>query len=410
MATSRRTSRAAEPADDAPPARGAARGSSRASSRSAEPAGSSGYRGAAGIRKMQEESVAADARREASKAMSGAPFRFFLKAGETRELVIVDDMPDFVRWEHTIQDKRSKQWSVHTACIDDHANCPVCAVSDRPSYFALYLTVIDLSPFTTKDGEEVEFSKKLLVIKQMQQKKFMRLYDQHKTLRGMVIEVTRDSDKDAAIGNDIQFIDFMDEEELLEYQTEYVDKEKKVHHIDCSEPYDYDAIFPAMTETQLRALVGGKAGPGSRDDTDRALGRGRTARNADNWDDSAPPSRRAASRRGAPEQDDPAGSDDGDDGAGGHTPPPRRAARGAAAPAPAPAPRRAARGAPAADDGHDDDAGGDPPFEESKPRRTARGAAAEQDDAPQRPARGRAAPAEPAPRAGVAARRAALRR
>lgn len=374
----------------------------------------SSFRGAAGMRAMEQEQERSEASREAARNNAGQPFRYFTPVSETRSIIIVDDAPDFWRFEHAIQNPRSKKWDTFLPCIDAEANCPACENTDRPAYFAMYLTVIDLTPYETKDGETVEFSKKLLVIKPMQQKKITRLYERHKTLRGMYLECTRDSKTDAAIG-DMEFVEFVDEEELATYQSVYIDKEKKTHEIDCSAPYDYEALFPDVTEKQLRAMVGGRAGIGSRDDEDSAIGRG--GRSGFKEDDEAPPVRRAASRTGraAPEPEEEEEEEA----------PPRRGAAPAARTAVRPAaPVTRSRQAIDPDDSPDAGAEEDePPFKGGSARRgaapasrtpappvrgTTRRAAPvveeeeeEEDEAPQRPVRGGA---------DVTARRASLRR
>lgn len=289
---------------------------------------SSGYRGAEGRRKMQEEEEAAAARREASSIHT--PFRFFCPVGEEREYIIVDDAPDFFRFEHNLKDRRSGKYSVFCACINDNANCPVCKVSDRPSYFAMYLTIIDLTPYESASGEQVEWSKKLLVVKPAQQKKFTRLHERHGTLRGMLMKATRDGEKDAAIGNDQEFLEFIDEDELLTYESEYTDKKDKVHEVIGHEVFDYEELFPYQTEQQLRALVGGVAEPGSRDDDERGSRSSRRPSRGgnDDWDDA--PSRPSSRRT----REEPADEDDA---------PPRRGSARPAPRTPTRAPTRSAR-------------------------------------------------------------------
>lgn len=367
-----------------------------------------------------------EAEQEARKNTPLMPFRFFTPVGDTKEIVIVDDAPSFVRHEHCMQDKRTKRWDVFLPCIDENCNCPACSVSSRPSYFAMYFTVIDLTPYVNGDGDEVPFSKKLLVVKTAQQKKLIRLYERHGTLRGMVLAMTRDGEKTASIG-DPEFVEFMEEADLQSYVYDYTDKEGVVHEVLCDEPYDYEALFPEVDEETLAALVGGGGdSTGSRRDDDRSLGRGRGraqqdddyGRDAGGWDGGG--GRRVASRRApaapaADEQDDVQDDQQEQAPARSTRPVPRRAAPAAAPAAPArsarPAPRRPA---PAAETLHPDDdpsVGADddtPPFDT-------------EDDAPAapaprsaRPAPRRAAPA-PAPepaaaRPNVAARRANLRR
>ncbi|MGZ7145072.1 hypothetical protein ACXWOO_11940, partial [Streptococcus pyogenes] len=75
--------------------------------------------------------------------------------------------------------------------------CPVCKADSKPSYFAAYLTVLDLTPYEKEDGTVIEWSKRLLVIKQAQQKKFVRIQEREGNLRGVIIAATRDRDTDA---------------------------------------------------------------------------------------------------------------------------------------------------------------------------------------------------------------------
>lgn len=384
-------------------------------SATAESTVKSSYRGAAGLRQMQEEQVKAEAKKAAREASFGAPFRYWTPIKATQEIIIVDEAPDFFRHEHALQNRASKKWDNYAPCIDENANCPVCAVAERPSYFAMYLTIVDLTPYINKDGDEVEFTKKLLVVKPTQQKKIMRLYEKYKTLRGMILSMTRDDKESATIGNDIEFVEFMDEEELLAYETDYTDKEGKVHPVICHEVYDYDQLFPEMTEKALRAIAGGRpAEQGSRESTNAAL--------QDDWEEPAARGTRTATRRGAA----PAVEQEEEEVA---APAPRRSARQAPEPEPAPAraagaTRRAA--APPVEEEQEEDEAPAPvarrgraapaPVEEKQEEGPPFDADDVDDAPPPRRAapRGRAAPAaepEEAPqRSSVAARRASLRR
>ncbi len=278
-----------------------ARKSSPARGNTDRAAPKSSYRGADGMRRMQDEQKRQEAMREARKSRTYEPHRFYVPVGETREIIIVDEEPDFFRNEHNLRNPSTKRFDLFTPCIDESANCPVCAASDKPAYFAMYLTVIDTTPFETRAGDEVEWSKKLLVVKPAQQKKIARLLEQHGTLRGMRLAMTRDGDKDAAIGNDIEFIDFVSEDELADYVDEYTDKDGEVHEVIGDEPFDYEAIYPDMTEKQLKAIAGGASSVGNRDDDDRAIGRKRSSsrrtRDEEEEEEDEEPRRRGPARR-----------------------------------------------------------------------------------------------------------------
>lgn len=348
------------------------------------------------LARIEAEHERAEARREAQSSMSGMPFRFFCPVGETREFIVVDDRITFVRNEHNLKDSRGK-WSIYAPCISEHANCPICMSNpDKPAYFAMYLTVIDLTPYTNKDGIEVPWSKKLLVVKSNQQKKFTRKQEQHGSLRGALFSTTRDGEKEAAIGSDIELIEFVEEEALNEYYNTY-EKDGKVIEIVGSEPFNYEELLPEQSEEMLAAIVGGHVH--NHDSHNRNIGRGgsRPGSSGDGWQDAPPRTSRPAARGPAPAARGPAPR---------QAPP---AARG-------PAPRAAARQAPVQEDyveGYEEAEGaeGEAPWEAPAapartaargpaPRAAARPAprAAEPDDEPQRPA------------ASLAARRQQLRR
>jgi hypothetical protein len=252
----------------------------------------SAHRGAEGRAKAEAERERAAARAEARKNQGNIPFRFRVPVGETTQAIICDEEPYFFRFEHNLKNPKTGKWDTFTGCVAEYDNCPVCAATDKEAYYAMYLTVIDLTPFETKNGDEVEFSRKLLVVKPAQQKKFLRMYAKAEakgnTLRGALIEFTRDSDKDASIGNEIELLEYVDEEELETYTRSWKDKDGKRHEEICHEVLDYDELFPEPDVDQLRALVGGEPVPGSREHERSALGRGssrRTSRRDEEADD-----------------------------------------------------------------------------------------------------------------------------
>lgn len=343
---------------------------------------------------MQEEQAAAEARREAQQSMSGAPFRFFCPVGAEREIVVVDEMPDYFRHEHNLKDGQGK-WRIFTSCIAEHANCPVCMSNpDKAPYFAMYLTVIDLTPYVNGDNIEVPWSKKLLVVKPAQQKKIMRMYERLGSLRGVVLRMVRDGDKDASIGNDIEHVDTMSEEQLAEYYNEYQDRKGQTVQVIGNEVFDYDAIFPAQTEEQLAAIVGGhvnnydsharNAGVAGRPSARPGRQPARPASAGDGWDEGQAPAPRAPVR-GAP--------------------PARPGARPVGRPAPRVAEPEYADDAADPEDGYDT-APEEPPVRPAPRRPGTPPPRAPAQDAPQRPAPRAAAPA---PQQSLAARRAALR-
>lgn len=260
------------------------------------------YTGAQGAKKMEEEQEKQKARKEAMKNRTHMPFRFRVGAGETKQVVILDDEPSFYQFEHNLKDPQTGFWSIFTGCVKEFESCPVCESTGKESYYAMYLTVLDLTPFETKKNETVEFSRKLLVVKPAQHKKINRFFAREGTLRGAIFDMIRDGEKDASIGNDMEFVDWMPEDELAGYVRTYKDQDGKKVTDDCSVPYDYLALFEEPDADKLRAIVGGEPSPGSRAHDRDAVGSraGRPARKAaqeeketDDWEDAegddAPP-------------------------------------------------------------------------------------------------------------------------
>ena len=333
-------------------------------SRKAATAGRGSYRGVDGRRRAEEERERQDALDKQRREQQNQPFRFRVNAGKTAQFIVVDELPDFHRFEHNIKNPRTGKFDIFTGCTKEWDNCPACQAQGRESYYALYLTVIDLTPFETRNGEKVEFSRKLLVVKPAQQKKFYRAYERMKkdgeNMRGALFEVHRDGDKDASIGNDIEYIEHVSEKELKSYTRSWKDQEGKRHTEVCSEVFDYDALFPEPDSDQIRAIVGGEPTAGSRAHEERELGGSsrRASRSRDDDDDDVPATPRGRRARDEDEDEAPArgasrrpsrGKEDPDaDGDADDAPPPRsRRARPDPEDEPddAPPPRRGARAA-----------------------------------------------------------------
>lgn len=231
------------------------------------------YRGVEGQRRIEEESAKAAARAQARRETSNQPFRYRVEPGKQGLFVILDDAPDFFRFEHTLQNPATGKYDLHIGCCAEFDNCPADLKSQ--AYYAMYFTVLDLIPYVSKSGVEVPFSRKLLVVKSDQQKRFMRSYErakrEHGTLRGVVFETHRDKKMDAAIGNDIHETgEVLDEESLQEYVREWKDREGVTHTEACDVPFDYDALFPVMGAAQIAELIGEYV-PGSSAHNERVL-------------------------------------------------------------------------------------------------------------------------------------------
>ena len=237
--------------------RGARRGSQNTETPRRSASRSDIYSGEA-AREVSEKAVAESKRRQ--EEAGKMPFRFYLKQGDEKSFIILDEEPTFLRLEHEEWDERHKRMNYY-GCISATDNCPACDALDHPSYLAMYLTIIDLTPFTTKNGDEIEFSKKLLVVKQSQHKTFWRRLDKSGSLRGTLFEAFKDKKTDPRIGN-LEYIETLSEDDLQGYIREYEDHDGK-QQVDDVEPYDYLELFPETTRESLEQVFGAAPAPGS---------------------------------------------------------------------------------------------------------------------------------------------------
>lgn len=213
--------------------------------------GRGGLRGQAGREQLEKELERQKAKEEARKNQVNKPYTFWMPDGDTREVCILDDEPYFFRYEHNLKDPRTGKFGLNILCKRDEDNCPICTESGKEGQYIMYLSVLDLKPYTNKDGVEVEFTRKLFAVKSQQQKKFIRRFEKDGTLRGAIYELSRDGAKSPVIGNDIEFLEFMDEEELSEYERTWKDRDGKRHTEDCSQPFDYDEIMPDQSIDEI---------------------------------------------------------------------------------------------------------------------------------------------------------------
>jgi hypothetical protein len=238
------------------------------------------------------EKAVADAKKRQEEA-GKMPFRFYMSIGDEKSFIILDEEPSFMRWEHEEWDDRGKRMKYH-GCIAEYDNCPACDNLEHRPYFAMYLSIIDLTPFTTKNGDNIEYSKKLLIVKQNQHKLFFRKAERG-TLRGWLVDTFRDKKTDARIGGQLDFAEQLTDAELTEYKRVYEDRDGKEQTEDV-DPYDYEDLFPETTLQTLSASFGSAPAAGSSREVHRELN--------DNYDkaesDDSSTKRSRASRTGRP--------------------------------------------------------------------------------------------------------------
>ena len=240
----------------------------RNSSKETNPvAASSGW--AAGVQGM---ATAAAENKARSSGGGGKVFRFWIPKGESTEIIILDDQPTEFRHEHNAIGDSGKWDEFHNCVKATHGDhCPACQSMEKPSYYGMFLSVLDLSEYTAKNGDEVTFSRKLLCVKpftfERWKKRIDRCIEDNGTLRGAVFELSRSSGNTSpATGDDLSFIE-MDEDIDVEgsYVRVWTDNDGKKHEDDCSTVLDYSAVLPNETEEDLRRIFGTAAPAGSRE-------------------------------------------------------------------------------------------------------------------------------------------------
>lgn len=212
-----------------------------------------------------------------------------MPAQSEREVVLLDREPFAFRYEHALPNPETDRRDLYVPCIANHDACPACEVDKNDAAYVLFLSVLDLEPWTTKGGKEVPYSRRLYVVKARQQSKFTRKFDSYATdgrnLRGLVLKLYRDDDRSSVIGNDIEFTDErLSEADLETYIEEYTDRKNKHHVNRLGNPFDYAELFPAMSREEIAAICGGNAAPvpGSQAEAAQAA---QTADAVEGWDD-----------------------------------------------------------------------------------------------------------------------------
>ncbi len=213
------------------------------------------------------------ARAQQRREQGYAPFRYRLRPpkdgqpGEQGDIIILDNELGPCFYEHAIPGP-GKDWSRTTneLCPREYDNCPICASPNGESYYAMFMSVIDMRPYTSRAGVLVPFSRKLLVVKTAAQATFVRLAERHGNMRGMQLLMTRDGPMSAAIGAP-EFVAMHDEQTIIgSFQHAEVRAQDgrviKPENGDCY-PFDYGRIFTRPTGEDLRRRYGGVAPAGS---------------------------------------------------------------------------------------------------------------------------------------------------
>lgn len=191
--------------------------------------GAVGFKKAAKKRAKQEEEF---------ERRKNTPFNFRLKPGEEAEVVVVDDAEPFFVSLHKVKNSRG-YWEDEVCIADTGERCPLCESTGKQGSYTMILTILDRRPYTNKQGVRIKASRKLFMVKGRNLPKFERQWKKNKgNLRGLRIACHRSGDKEAAIGEDLEFLGKVPEAKLKKFK-------------ELAVAADYPDIFPTPTAKEL---------------------------------------------------------------------------------------------------------------------------------------------------------------
>lgn len=242
------------------------------------------------LQQAEDDRARAEERAERRKAGLDNIHYHFLKEGDEREYVVLDAPLEHViaMREHQIWDGASKT-THYEPCPCEWEECPLCREHGESSRVMKW-TVLDLTPWTSKDGKKSgNYTKGILNIKSRQIPDFLRVAEAcqkaNGSLRGMHFILRRDSAQDARIGKmqvlgNGSLFAFMPEEEIVaEFGHEAVigqDGRTVIKQANADiQPFPYYEIWkekPSAADIAQRwNLPGPAATPGDRTGTRNAL-------------------------------------------------------------------------------------------------------------------------------------------
>ena len=140
------------------------------------------------------------------KALGYPPDRWWLKAGDSKELVYADDDPSCIK-VHSFRDTNDRWF--HETCIAkiSEAGCPACGAKGvgRADYTGHY-TIIDITGYTAKDGTEHKYRLMLLPAKTKFLGKLKKKKETKGSLLGQLWTLTRADSNAPNTGDDLDHV------------------------------------------------------------------------------------------------------------------------------------------------------------------------------------------------------------
>lgn len=192
---------------------------------------------------------------------------------KTKRLVVLDEKFSFGMREHSLQGADGK-W-VTERCVSEWESCPLCSKENVSVYDVVFLTVLDLTPWTktNTDGTKTEYqyTKRVLAVKKNDLPAFSGLLNVHGSLRGLVLDMTRGAGpKESASGKPTYVTTLSDDDLIEEFGSEEVLSEKGtvIRPVnDAVFPFNYEKYFPVTSRSQLNNKYDIAPRPGSAEET-----------------------------------------------------------------------------------------------------------------------------------------------
>lgn len=209
--------------------------------------GEEGFRTGAERKKRMDEQY---------EKMRETPYDFWLKPGTEAEVVILDKGAPFFATFHKL--KVDGRWTDVPCIADSGQRCPLCESTGKQGSYTMVLTVLDRRPYKIKNGpnagKTIKVSKKLMKVRGRNLPKFERLFKgkSNGDFRGIKVLCHRSGEKEAGIGEDLEFGSRIKESFLAKFGDE-------------AKAADYPKIFelPSASEMRKRYQLEKTQTPGS---------------------------------------------------------------------------------------------------------------------------------------------------
>lgn len=211
---------------------------------------------------------------EERRSMGYPPDRWWVPEGDTKEIVYVDDDP-FCIHEHTWKDSNDSYH--HATCLAkiNEDGCPACVAKGvgRADYTG-FLTVIDITGYVNKHGEEFKYQLKALPAKTKFLNKMRRKKENRGSLLNQLFTLTRADRNTPRTGDELDHVREIDWAGLyprVTYKGKSVsemiskvnagdEKTRKylAHHFDIPESGDIPEEIPRLNYVNLYAPLPAK--------------------------------------------------------------------------------------------------------------------------------------------------------